>query len=417
MAYLFVGDLDLTQSAPGRWTAEGRVLDGVVRGVVGGGLLAVVIGVGIVDVLSGSGLQQVLPFLIIGAVVGVILIVLMLRGPVRQLLEIDQRAGAVSVTQTPLLKGAPGAGDGRQTRAMRDVVLVMREATFNRRVISVGFSDGGRWVLSFKNAEAEVDALADFVRGEARRLREPSVSPEAGSAEPQAPEVATPDAGADRAVTDLLLQQVRSSAFWSIGLGLVQLFAPGLSRAWGVSLLLLGALAFLLPTPAMRIVNIVTFFWVAGGNALSGSPFWIGLAGIQIWDGILGFRRWRKAEQYRRSVEGALPVDTREAQARRFFPWLGLGLGIGAFVSVIVLVATFFGYVLLSRGQGDSAVFTFIGFLESLVVNLGVLGFAIGLASLLAGFDRKSAAAVGMVGGVAAIALDFGLGMWLNSLG
>ncbi len=417
MAYLFVGDLELTQSAPGKWVAEGRVLDGVIRGVVGGGLLAVVIGVGIVDVLKGSGLQQVLPFLIVGAAVGLILIVLMLRGPVRQLLEIDQRASAVSVTQSPLLEGGSKTGERRQTRALRDVVLVMREATFNRRVISVGFSDGGRWVLSFKNAEAEVDALADFVRGEARRLREPSASPEASSAEPQASEAATPDAGADRAATDLMLSQVRSSAFWSIGLGLVQLLAPGLSRAWGVSLLLLGALAFLLPTPAMRIVNIVTFFWVAGGNALSGSPFWIGLAGIQIWDGVMGFRRWRKAEQYRRSVEGALPVDAREARARRFFPWLALGLGIGAFVAVIVLVASFLGYAVVSRGQGDSMVFTVIGFLETLVVNLGVVGFALGLASLLAGFDRKSVAAVGMVGGVAALALDFGLGMWLNSLG
>lgn len=46
---------------------------------------------------------------------------------------------------------------------------------------------------------------------------------------------------------------------------------------------------------------------------------------------------------------------------------------------------------------------------QSITVNLGVLGFGVGLASLLANFKRKPAAIIGMVAGLLAVALELSL--------
>jgi hypothetical protein len=63
----------------------------------------------------------------------------------------------------------------------------------------------------------------------------------------------------------------------------------------------------------------------------------------------------------------------------------------------------------VTGGSAQGPFWTIFGFLESFTVNLGVLGFGIGLASLLASFRPKSAAVLGLVAGALAVALELGL--------
>ncbi len=410
MAQVFLGDLFLAQSAPGRWKAEGRSLNGVVYGVIGGASLLTILVVVGSGALKAKDMQTGWPFLLFGLIACVSMILLMLRSPVRQIVDVDRHVGAIVLSQVGLLGASEEARTRRDVRQLRDVVLVLREASLNRRVISIGFASGGRWVLSFKNDAAEVDALADFLRGESQRLRGTAQSASGDGAEPAAAgegAVTQPD----HAVTDLMLRQVRSSAYWSLGLGALHLIAPGLSKPWGATLVGVGALSLLLPTPAMQIVNVVTILWVAVLNMLSGNPIWGAIAATQLWNGVQSFRRWRKVEQQRQLIEGASVVDGREARARRIFPWAGLGLGLGSMFGIIALFVSAIVYGALYGDGGSATFYAIVGFVETLVVNLGVVGFAVSLAALLAGFRPRPVAVVGLLGGVAAVALEFGLVM------
>lgn len=96
-------------------------------------------------------------------------------------------------------------------------------------------------------------------------------------------------------------------------------------------------------------------------------------------------------------------------------PWIGLGLGLGAAIGLIGVFATAIVHAVLVGPDGGSALYyEIIGFVEGVVVNLGVVGIAVSLASLLAGFRPRPVAVVGLLGGAAALALEFGL-LWLSA--
>ncbi|HRF48779.1 MAG TPA: hypothetical protein PLC98_14215 [Anaerolineales bacterium] len=356
------------------------------------------------------------PLTLAGVAVAAVVVLMLLRSTIGQGISVDQRAGTVAFSRTRLLAFGRSGRIERIARPISEISLVLREASLNRQSIVLQFEGGGRWAWSFKAEAAEVDLLANLVRGEIRRLREPAEAElqalqqdSRDTTLPTAPE--TPD----RAVTNQLLQRVRSAAFWSLGLGVLHFVVPGVSPAWGVTLVLVGALSLLVPTPALELVNAITILWVAVMNALGGSGMWFGIAGLQLVNGVQGFSRWRTAERQRKAQEGDLPVDPREARARKLLPWIGLGLGLSAAIGLIGVFATAIVHTMLVGPEGGSATYyTMIGFVESVVVNLGVVGIAVSLASLLAGFRPRPVAVVGLLGGAAALALEFGL-LWLSA--
>lgn len=416
MTYEFVGDLEIKQTLPGQWSAEGRSLGGVVVGSVGGGLAAgVLLVVGIAELVNRD-MARGWPLTLAGVAVAAVVVLMLLRSTIGQGISVDQRAGTVAFSRTRLLAFGRSGRIERIARPISEISLVLREASLNRQSIVLQFEGGGRWAWSFKAEAAEVDLLANLVRGEIRRLREPAEAElqalqqdSRDTTLPTAPE--TPD----RAVTNQLLQRVRSAAFWSLGLGVLHFVVPGLSPAWGVTLVLVGALSLLVPTPALELVNAITILWVAVMNALGGSGMWFGIAGLQLVNGVQGFSRWRTAERQRKAQEGDLPVDPREARARKLLPWIGLGLGLSAAIGLIGVFATAIVHTMLVGPEGGSATYyTMIGFVESVVVNLGVVGIAVSLASLLAGYRPRPVAVVGLLGGAAALALEFGL-LWLSA--
>ena len=416
MTYEFIGDLEIKQTLPGQWGAAGRSLGGLVVGSVGGGLAAGGLLAAGAAALVVDDVDRGWPLALAGVAVAAVVILMLLRSTTGQGVSVDQRAGTVAFSRTRLLAFGRGGRTERIARPISEINLVLREASLNRQSIVLHFEGGGRWAWSFKAEAAEVDLLANLVRGEIRRLREPAEVDQAALKQvPRDETLPTAPEAPDRAVTNQLLQRVRSAAFWSLGLGALHFVVPGLSPAWGVTLVLVGALSLLVPTPALELVNAITILWVAVMNAFSGSGMWFGIAGLQLVNGVQGFSRWRTVERQRKAQEGDLPADPREARARKLLPWIGFGLGLGAAIGLIGVFATAIVHAVLVGPEGGSALsYEIIGFVEGVVVNLGVVGVAVSVASLLAGFRPRPVALVGLISGVSALALEFGL-LWLSA--
>jgi len=195
----------------------------------------------------------------------------------------------------------------------------------------------------------------------------------------------------------VMLREIRSWGIWSLVLGALHLISAGfLSAPWGLLLLTVGLASFYIREPAMFVIYGVTLTWAAVSNITSGQTSWIVFALLQLY---LAFRVFRKFRLFRQShanyvtllatTPGGLPPAVR---AGRVFPVLALGLGLLALTGLVALIA---GVVVMgSVGMG-----TFSGLLDlliSMVVNLGVLGLAVGLAALLSGYRYKLAAVGGL---------------------
>jgi hypothetical protein len=203
------------------------------------------------------------------------------------------------------------------------------------------------------------------------------------------------------ATYEKMLREIRSWGRWSLILGAIHLLVSGfLSAAWGILLLIVGAASFYFRASAMFVVYSVTLGWVAISNILSGGSGWTVFAIFQLvlaWQVFRQYLRFRQAE-----AEMMIPEDLQ--RAADVFPWgaalLG-GLAFTGFIGVLISVVVFVGVTEASDVPG------IFSLLEGLTMNLGILGFAAGLASLLAGYRRKLWAVLGIIAGVLTVLVRF----------
>ncbi|HEX6269639.1 MAG TPA: hypothetical protein VFZ43_05360 [Anaerolineales bacterium] len=211
---------------------------------------------------------------------------------------------------------------------------------------------------------------------------------------------------------EVLLKEIRSWGFWSLGLGVLHLIGSGiLSAPWGLLLIVVGLASFYFRTASMFIVYGVTMSWAALSNLLGGAGGWNIFALLQVyfaWRLFQQFRRFRKVEE---ELLGTAPDETETPafpaeRTARLFPWLGLFLGGWSLLGLLGVWAA----IVISAGvsQGTANI-EFLGLLEGLVVDFGVLGFALALASLLSGYRPKIVAIIGLTAGLLTILLEFGL--------
>src|SRR5690349_3186775 len=203
-----------------------------------------------------------------------------------------------------------------------------------------------------------------------------------------------------------ILKEIRSWAVTSLILGALHLFVSGFfSAPWGVLLMTVGLASFYVRSSAMLVVYAVTLAWAGVSNLISGESGWVGFAVLQFF---LVYRVFRNFQLFRRSesalTEAELSAsDLTPARAAAIFPWAALTLGV---LSLVGLVGVFLLAVVLVVVSGSETVPGFLGFLEGLVVNGGVLGLALGLASLLCKHPRKGLAIAGMVTGILTLVVE-----------
>ena len=203
-----------------------------------------------------------------------------------------------------------------------------------------------------------------------------------------------------------ILKEIRSWAISLLILGIISFFASGfLSAPWGILLIIVGLASFYFRSSAMLVVYAVTLAWAGISNLSSGQVIWIGFAILQ-W--FLAFQIIKKFISFRKAEESPVdeefgPSGLTPERSASIFPWAAGASGI---LSLLGFIGIFVGVIIQSYILKNQATPEFWGFIEGLVVNLGVLGFAIGLASILCKHQKKAVAIVGMVTGILTLIIE-----------
>lgn len=209
----------------------------------------------------------------------------------------------------------------------------------------------------------------------------------------------TPSSASIEIFHGTILKEIRSWGTTLLILGAMHIFAAGfLNASWGIILIIVGLASFYFRSSAMLVIYAVTLAWAGVSNIMSGAGIWMGFAFIQwflafrVFQKFVGFQKAERNFQVSELHWGGL-TPNRTAAA---FPWVAALLGV---LSVIGLVGVFVGALVSAIVSEANAVPRIFVFAESLVMNLGVLGFAVGLASILARHPRRFLAIAGMVAG------------------
>lgn len=206
-----------------------------------------------------------------------------------------------------------------------------------------------------------------------------------------------------------MLRQLRSWGFILLFLGAVQVFTSDfLSTTWGFLLIFVGVSSFYFRSPAMFIIYGSTLAWAAISNSFSGSGGWVAFSLLQVFFSFQTFRQYfhfrPKTPASRNMVDGDLAV--LPDKAAKPFPWLSLLFGS---VSLIGFVTTLLAAIIFINISATGEIPPFISFIEGLVIDFAVIGFAAGLASLLSRYKYKLISIIGMIAGALTLLFEVGL--------
>jgi hypothetical protein len=202
----------------------------------------------------------------------------------------------------------------------------------------------------------------------------------------------------------LMLRSLRSWGVWLIILGGIHLFAAGfLNAPWGILLLVVGLASLYIQDATMFVIYAVTLTWVAIYNLTSAHIGWIALALFQFLWAFQTFRQFRRFYQTQKEQD-TLTEQVPSTRASRIFSWTSAVLGGFSLIGYVVLVAIF----IFRATSTGAATMAGAGFIEGLIIDMGVLGLATGLASILAGYEPKSLAITGMITGLLTLLIQLG---------
>jgi len=209
-----------------------------------------------------------------------------------------------------------------------------------------------------------------------------------------------------------MLKEIRSWGIWSLVLGGVHILAAGFfSAPWGILLLIVGLASFFFRTASMFIIYMVILVWVAFSNALSGLGGWMLFALLQLYWAVRVFQQFRRFRQVEIKLAEPTAYDPSDnplivKRSEQFFPWIGSLLSCSSILGILIL------FVALNMLEAAGETTTFVqlwAFTVDLTMNVGVLGFAVGLASLFSGYRPKILGITGLVAGLLIMLLNLAL--------
>lgn len=214
----------------------------------------------------------------------------------------------------------------------------------------------------------------------------------------------------------LMLKEIRSWGFWSLGLGLLHIITAGfLNASWGILLIIVGLASFYFRAAPMFIIYAVTLTWAALSNLSSWQINWVIFAVFQIYLAFRVFLRYRRfhnneMEFAKLHINDPNDGTQRKERTARFFPWIGVLLSCSSILGVVlsvVLVSFIFAL------YGDAIPPSYFNLIVGIVVNFGILGFSVSLASLVSKYRPKGLVIIGLIiGGLLSIfflAINLGL--------
>jgi hypothetical protein len=220
---------------------------------------------------------------------------------------------------------------------------------------------------------------------------------------PKAGQQCRPEPQSKTVLWENMLKDIRSWGWTSIVLGVIHFVASGfLNPSWGIVLVAVGGISFLIREASMYVIYAVTMAWVGLSNVmLGGFGGWTIIGAFQIF---LSYRLYRKYQEYaiveRKYLELEAGQEEPANRAKDTFPGCGFALGLvglvgasGVFVLVIAAVA--------ARGP-DAPVpenLQVIDFIMGALLASGILGFALSVAALVSKYPRKWLAWIGALAG------------------
>ncbi|MDI6772928.1 MAG: hypothetical protein QME77_10135 [bacterium] len=192
-------------------------------------------------------------------------------------------------------------------------------------------------------------------------------------------------------------QSIRSWGIALLVLGAIHFIGRGfLSTSWGALLILVALASFYFREAAMFVVYATSLAWAAIGNLLGGTTGWSLFALVQLFLSFQTFKEFRAFRAIQAAFEQLSPEETQGEQATRraarFFPWGSLLLGLMASGGSVI----FLGTLVYAMMQGAAEVPQGAGGRLAFILDLGVLGVAVGLGSLLSGFRGKTISGIGI---------------------
>jgi hypothetical protein len=209
----------------------------------------------------------------------------------------------------------------------------------------------------------------------------------------------------------VMLKEIRSWRWWLLGTGAVSLVASAfLSASWGVLLIAVGLASFLFKDAAMFVVFGVTMAWAAVTNTIAGIGGqewgWVIFGILQVYLAVrvfMNYVRFKRAQADWVAMAGESGASRPgTAGIDQAFPVVGCALGALALFGVVAFfIALVVVFGMLEAKEAPRA----FGFGLELVVDVGVLAFAVSLASLLSRFRLKVLSILGVVGSAAVLVL------------
>ncbi len=201
-------------------------------------------------------------------------------------------------------------------------------------------------------------------------------------------------------IHEVMLRDIRSWAWWMFGFAGLNFVTSGASGiGWGLLLFVVGLGSFIFKDAVMYILYAVTLAWSALSNLLSGQGGWVVFALLQGYWAFQVFRRYRSfrenQERYRQlSLMDDAAVHRPDSLASKIFPWLGGFLGMASPAGVVLLVLAGAATVLVVELEIPDWL---IGLSASLIIDIGVLGWAVSLGALLSRYRYKGVAIMGLI--------------------
>lgn len=205
-------------------------------------------------------------------------------------------------------------------------------------------------------------------------------------------------------------KDIRAWGFWLVGIGIVSIVLSFmLDPSWGFMLMAVGLSSFYFCESSMFVVYGSILAWASLSNLMAG-PIWAVFAVIQAviaFKVFRQFKKWKKVEKayryhHKMGRIGTAPTPERGA---RMFPWLSVALSV---LSIGTLLGVIGGLAVSPVIEEDLTVITGLDWAAVFAVNLGVLGLALGLASLVSGYRHKAPSVAGVVIGGIVVLMTIG---------
>jgi len=208
-----------------------------------------------------------------------------------------------------------------------------------------------------------------------------------------------------------VIRSIRRMSGWLLAWGVFNMIVPSFDSAFGLVLIITGLVNHVFGVPAVLLIQVILFVYAAVFNLIVGVSIAYTFSILLALSIVQMIRLYRQACSLELdpsiSSSSSFTISSlgaAEAKAARFFP---LGAFLGAAGSWLgFIAAAVLGYIVIGPSIEFETPWLF-DFAIGFFIELGVLAFALGLASLISGYRYKLLSIMAVLAGSGNLAFIF----------